>query len=99
MRIRSSHLTAGVEEWQKPPAASPDKSCHRVSVPRAMTSPLNGIYPRSVGRARGRRANLIKQRMQAASSQLQCFPSDYRVDGARHASYDSATPVEAVTPP
>ena len=49
MRIRSSHLTAGVEEWQKPPAASPDKSYHRVSVPRAMTSPLNGICPRSVG--------------------------------------------------
>jgi len=49
MRIRSSYLTPGVEEWQKPLAASTDKSCHRVSVPREMTSPLNGIYPRSVG--------------------------------------------------
>ena len=49
MRVRSSNLTTGVEEWQKPLAASPDKSYRRVSVPRATTSPLNGIYPRSVG--------------------------------------------------
>ena len=49
MRVRSLHLAAGVEEWQKPPATSPDKSHHRVSVQRATTSPLNGIYPRSVG--------------------------------------------------
>jgi hypothetical protein len=49
MRIHSSHLTPGVGEWQKSPAASPDKSYHRVSVPHTMTSPLNGIYPRSAG--------------------------------------------------
>ena len=49
MRVRSLNLTTSVEEWQKSPAASPDKSCRRVSVPRATTSPLNGIYPRSVG--------------------------------------------------
>ena len=48
MRVRSLSLAADVEEWQKPPATSPDLSHHRVSVPRAMTSPLNGIYPRSV---------------------------------------------------
>ncbi len=49
MRVRSLNLTPDVEEWQKPPEASPDKSRHRVSVPRAMTSPLNGVYPRAVG--------------------------------------------------
>ncbi len=49
MRVRSSNLTPGVEEQQKPPGASPEKSRHRVSVPRAMTSPLNGIYPQAVG--------------------------------------------------
>ena len=43
MRVRSLYLTTGVEEWQKPPAASPEKSYHRVSVRRALASPLNGV--------------------------------------------------------
>ena len=34
-------LTPGVEARRKPPEASPEKSRHHVSVPRAMTSPLN----------------------------------------------------------
>ena len=49
MRVRSLNLTAGVEEWQKSPATSPDLSRRHVSVRRVTTSPLNGIYPRSVG--------------------------------------------------
>ncbi len=49
MLVRSLNLTPGVEEWQKPPEASPDESRHRASVPHAMASPLNGVYPRSMG--------------------------------------------------
>ena len=49
MRVRSLNLTTGVEEWQKSPAASPDISYRRVSVPRAMASPLNGVSSRAVG--------------------------------------------------
>ena len=49
MHVRSLDLTPGVEEWQKYPEASPDKSRHRVSVPRVVASPLNGVSPRTVG--------------------------------------------------
>ena len=53
MRIRSLSLTPGVEEWQKPPEASADKSHRRASVPHAMASPLNGVSPRPVGEHEG----------------------------------------------
>ena len=49
MLVRSLNLTPGVEEWQKPPEASPDVSRQRASVPHAMASPLNGVSPHTVG--------------------------------------------------
>ena len=58
------------------------------------------MTPSPAPRARTRwTRRLIRRREQAACPQLLGFPSDYRVDGARHASCDPITPVEAVSPP
>jgi len=53
MLVRSLNLTPGVEEWQKPPEASPDVSHQRASVPHAMASPLNGVSPHTMGEHEG----------------------------------------------
>jgi hypothetical protein len=60
---------------------------------------MNGVRPPTLGRGRGGRHCLIKQRERTDCPQLTDVPSDLRVNGARHASQDPAPPSKPNSPP
>jgi hypothetical protein len=59
---------------------------------------LDDIWPLTTRRGQGRRSQLIKLRERTNYPQLTDVPSDLRVNGARHASYESSPPSKPCRP-
>ena len=65
---------------------------------RPTTSLFNGIWPPTTRRGQGRRSQRIRLRERTNYPQLTDVPSDLRVNGARHASYESSPPSKPCRP-